>query len=37
MYVSHGRIGGQPSGQRTATFTGTAHIDPENDYRAPQP
>jgi len=28
MYVSHGRIEGQPSGQRTATFTGTVHLDP---------
>ena len=28
MYVSHGRIEGQPSGQRTATFTGTVHSDP---------
>ncbi len=28
MHVSHGRIGGQPSAQRTATFTGTVHMDP---------
>ena len=27
MHVSHGRSG-QPSGQRTATFTGTVHMDP---------
>ena len=28
MHVSHGRMPGQPSGQRTATFTGTVHSDP---------
>ncbi len=28
MQVSRGRIEGQPSGQRTATFTGTVHVDP---------
>ena len=28
MHVSHGRVPGQPSGQRTATFTGTVHLDP---------
>ena len=27
MQVSHGRSG-QPSEQRTATFTGTVHMDP---------
>ena len=27
MHVSHGRSG-QPSEQRTATFTGTVHLDP---------
>ena len=27
MHVSHGRSG-QPSEQRTATFTGTVHMDP---------
>ena len=28
MHISRGRIQGQPSGQRTATFTGTVHVDP---------
>jgi quercetin dioxygenase-like cupin family protein len=28
MHVSHGRAAGQPSEQRTATFTGTVHMDP---------
>ena len=27
MHISHGRSG-QPSEQRTATFTGTVHLDP---------
>ena len=28
MHVAHGRAVGQPSEQRTATFTGTVHLDP---------
>jgi quercetin dioxygenase-like cupin family protein len=28
MHVAHGRAAGQPSEQRTATFTGTVHMDP---------
>lgn len=28
MHVAHGRAVGQPSEQRTATFTGTGHLDP---------
>ena len=28
MHVAHGRAAGQPSEQRTATFTGTVHLDP---------
>lgn len=28
MYVAHGRVPGKPSEQRTATFTGTVHMDP---------
>jgi quercetin dioxygenase-like cupin family protein len=28
MHVTHGRVPGQPSEQRTATFTGTVHTDP---------
>ncbi len=31
MHVSHGRAAGQPSQQRTATFTGTVHMDPVLD------
>jgi quercetin dioxygenase-like cupin family protein len=27
MHVSHGRMPGKPSEQRTATFTGTVHLD----------
>jgi quercetin dioxygenase-like cupin family protein len=27
MHVSHGRVPGKPSEQRTATFTGTVHLD----------
>ena len=28
MHVTHGRVTGKPSEQRTATFTGTVHLDP---------
>ena len=28
MHVSHGRVSGKPSEQRTDTFTGTVHMDP---------
>ena len=28
MHVSRGRVPGKPSEQRTATFTGTVHLDP---------
>lgn len=28
MHVAHGRAAGRPSEQRTATFTGTVHLDP---------
>ena len=28
MHVSHGRVPGHPSERRTATFTGTVHVDP---------
>ena len=28
MYVTHGRLDGKPSETRTATFTGTVHMDP---------
>jgi quercetin dioxygenase-like cupin family protein len=28
MHVTHGRVTGKPSEQRTATFTGTVHMDP---------
>src|SRR5258708_2703726 len=28
MHISHGRAQGKPSEQRTATFTGTVHMDP---------
>jgi quercetin dioxygenase-like cupin family protein len=28
MHVAHGRAVGKPSEQRTATFTGTVHLDP---------
>lgn len=28
MHVTHGRLPGRPSEQRTATFTGTVHMDP---------
>src|SRR5690242_5743873 len=28
MHVAHGRAEGKPSEQRTATFTGTVHLDP---------
>jgi quercetin dioxygenase-like cupin family protein len=31
MHVSHGRIPGKPSEQRTATFTGTVYLDPMLD------
>ena len=31
MHVSHGRVTGKPSEQRTATFTGTVHMDPVLD------
>lgn len=31
MHVSHGRVAGKPSEQRTATFTGTVHMDPVLD------
>jgi hypothetical protein len=31
MHVSHGRVAGKPSGQRTTTFTGTVHMDPVLD------
>jgi quercetin dioxygenase-like cupin family protein len=31
MHVSHGRMPGKPSEQRTATFTGTVHLDPVLD------
>jgi quercetin dioxygenase-like cupin family protein len=31
MHVSHGRMPGRPSEQRTATFTGTVHLDPVLD------
>lgn len=31
MYVSHGHVPGKPSEQRTATFTGTVHLDPVLD------
>jgi quercetin dioxygenase-like cupin family protein len=31
MHVSHGRNAGKPSEQRTATFTGTVHMDPVLD------
>jgi quercetin dioxygenase-like cupin family protein len=31
MHVARGRIPGKPSGQRTATFTGTVHLDPVLD------
>jgi quercetin dioxygenase-like cupin family protein len=31
MHVSHGRAAGKPSEQRTATFTGTVHMDPVLD------
>lgn len=28
MHVTHGRVAGKPSETRTATFTGTVHMDP---------
>jgi quercetin dioxygenase-like cupin family protein len=28
VYVTHGRLAGKPSETRTATFTGTVHMDP---------
>jgi quercetin dioxygenase-like cupin family protein len=28
MHIAHGRAAGQPSAQRSATFTGTVHLDP---------
>ena len=31
MHVSHGRVTGKPSEQRTATFTGVVHMDPVLD------
>ena len=31
MHVTHGRVPGRPSEQRTATFTGTVYIDPVMD------
>ena len=31
MYVAHARTDGKPSEQRTATFTGTVHLDPVLD------
>ncbi len=31
MHVAHGRLAGKPSEQRTATFTGTVHMDPVLD------
>lgn len=31
MHVTHGRVPGKPSEQRTATFTGTVHTDPVMD------
>ncbi len=31
MHVSHGRVTGKPSEQRTATFTGAVHMDPVLD------
>jgi quercetin dioxygenase-like cupin family protein len=31
MHVSHGRVTGKPSERRTATFTGTVHMDPVLD------
>lgn len=31
MHVTHGRLPGKPSDQRTATFTGTVHADPVMD------
>jgi quercetin dioxygenase-like cupin family protein len=31
MHVSHGRASGKQSEQRTATFTGTVHLDPVLD------
>jgi quercetin dioxygenase-like cupin family protein len=34
MHVAHGRIAGKPSEQRTATFTGTVHMDPVLDAGA---
>jgi quercetin dioxygenase-like cupin family protein len=34
MHVTHGRAAGQPSEQRTATFTGTVHMDPVLDAGA---
>ncbi|MGE5293027.1 MAG: cupin domain-containing protein [Micromonosporaceae bacterium] len=33
MHVTHGRVAGRPSEQRTATFTGTVHTDPVMDTR----
>ena len=34
MQVSHGRVAGEPSEHRTATFTGEVHMDPV--MRAPE-
>jgi quercetin dioxygenase-like cupin family protein len=31
MHITHGRAAGKPSEQRTATFTGTVHLDPVMD------
>jgi quercetin dioxygenase-like cupin family protein len=28
MYITHGRLDGKPSETKTATFTGTVHMDP---------